>query len=135
MVWAFIATSIHGISLRARLKIGAVCAHVMVPFFFRARSARRRRPKAEGRRRRALRARRKKGTITWAQGGRLAQSTVAHKLDTAHCVASRQCSRSSPNQVLTHAARAAASQAPLVAARGAREGLWLEQLTQREPQG
>ena len=36
----------------------------------------------------------------------------------------------SPNQVLTHAARAAASQlnqAPLVAARGAREGLWLEQ--------
>ena len=41
---------------------------------------------------------------------------------------------SSPNQVLTHAARAAAKQlnkapfqAPLVAARGAREGLWLEQ--------
>ena len=40
----------------------------------------------------------------------------------------------SPNQVLTHAARAAAKQlnkvpfqAPLVAARGAREGLWLEQ--------
>ena len=40
---------------------------------------------------------------------------------------------SSPNQVLTHAARAAAKQlnkvpfqAPLVAARGAREGLWLE---------
>ena len=32
----------------------------------------------------------------------------------------------SPNQVLTHAARAAAK-APLVAARGAREGLWLEQ--------
>ena len=32
----------------------------------------------------------------------------------------------SPNQVLTHAARAAAKQ-PLVAARGAREGLWLEQ--------
>ena len=31
----------------------------------------------------------------------------------------------SPNQVLTHAARAAAKQ--LVAARGAREGLWLEQ--------
>ena len=31
---------------------------------------------------------------------------------------------SSPNQVLTHAARAA----PLVAARGAREGLWLEQV-------
>ena len=33
-------------------------------------------------------------------------------------------------QVLTHAARAAAKQlnkAPLVAARGAREGLWLEQ--------
>ena len=37
----------------------------------------------------------------------------------------------SPNQVLTHAARAAAKQlnkAPLVAARGAREGLWLKQL-------
>ena len=41
---------------------------------------------------------------------------------------------SSPNQVLTHAARAAASQldkvpfqAPPVAARGAREGLWSEQ--------
>ena len=37
---------------------------------------------------------------------------------------------SSPNQVLTHAARAAAKQLnkpPLVAARGAREGLWLEQ--------
>ena len=34
---------------------------------------------------------------------------------------------SSPNQVLTHAARAAARQPPLVAARGAREGLWLEQ--------
>ena len=40
----------------------------------------------------------------------------------------------SPNQVLTHAARAAAKQLnkvafqpPLVAARGAREGLWLEQ--------
>ena len=33
----------------------------------------------------------------------------------------------SPNQVLTHAARAAAKQPPLVAARGAREGLWLEQ--------
>ena len=40
----------------------------------------------------------------------------------------------SPNQVLTHAARAAAKQlnkvpfqAPLVAAHGAREGLWLEQ--------
>ena len=36
----------------------------------------------------------------------------------------------SPNQVLTHAARAAAKQlnkAPLVAARGAHEGLWLEQ--------
>ena len=43
---------------------------------------------------------------------------------------------SSPNQVLTHAARAAAKQlikqlnkpfqAPLVAARGAREGLWSE---------
>ena len=35
----------------------------------------------------------------------------------------------SPNQVLTHAARAAAKQlnkAPLVAARGAREGLWSE---------
>ena len=32
----------------------------------------------------------------------------------------------SPNQVLTHAARAAAKQS-LVAARGAREGLWLEQ--------
>ena len=36
-----------------------------------------------------------------------------------------------PNQVLTHAARAAAKQLnfqpPLVAARGAREGLWLEQ--------
>ena len=40
-----------------------------------------------------------------------------------------------PNQVLTHAARAAAKrgckaakfQPPLVAARGAREGLWLEQ--------
>ena len=32
-----------------------------------------------------------------------------------------------PNQVLTHAARAAAKQAPLVAARDAREGLWLEQ--------
>ena len=35
----------------------------------------------------------------------------------------------SPNQVLTHAARAAAKQlkqAPLVAERGAREGLWLE---------
>ena len=34
----------------------------------------------------------------------------------------------SPNQVLTHAARAAAKAplAPLVAARGAREGLWLE---------
>ena len=31
----------------------------------------------------------------------------------------------SPNQVLTHAARAAAKQPPLVAARGAREGLWL----------
>ena len=31
----------------------------------------------------------------------------------------------SPNQVLTHAARAAAKP-PLVAARGAREGLWLE---------
>ena len=39
--------------------------------------------------------------------------------------------QSSPNQVLTHAARAAAEQlnkpAPLVAARGARKGLWLEQ--------
>ena len=35
--------------------------------------------------------------------------------------------QSSPNQVLTHAARAAAKQPPLVAARGAREGLWLEQ--------
>ena len=38
--------------------------------------------------------------------------------------------RGSPNQVLTHAARAAAKQLnkpPLVAARGAREGLWLEQ--------
>ena len=38
----------------------------------------------------------------------------------------------SPNQVLTHAARAAAKQLkrpPLVAARGAREGLWLEQLS------
>ena len=37
--------------------------------------------------------------------------------------------RLSPNQVLTHAARAAAPlvAAPLVAARGAREGLWLEQ--------
>ena len=39
----------------------------------------------------------------------------------------------SPNQVLTHAARAAAKQLnfqpPLVAARGAREGLWLEQAT------
>ena len=34
----------------------------------------------------------------------------------------------SPNQVLTHAARAAAKQPPLVAARGAREGLWLEQM-------
>ena len=37
----------------------------------------------------------------------------------------------SPNQVLTHAARAAAKQLnkpPLVAARGAREGLWLEQM-------
>ena len=33
----------------------------------------------------------------------------------------------SPNQVLTHAARAAAEQPHLVAARGAREGLWLEQ--------
>ena len=38
----------------------------------------------------------------------------------------------SPNQVLTHAARAAAEQLnfqppALVAARGAREGLWLEQ--------
>ena len=51
------------------------------------------------------------------------------------CVASRQGARSashrvmhSPNQVLTHAARAAAPfQPPLVAARGAREGLWLEQ--------
>ena len=32
----------------------------------------------------------------------------------------------SPNQVLTHAARAAANQVPLVAARGAREGLWSE---------
>ena len=32
--------------------------------------------------------------------------------------------KGSPNHVLTHAARAAAS---LVAARGAREGLWLEQ--------
>ena len=32
----------------------------------------------------------------------------------------------SPNQVLTHAARAA-FQPPLMAARGAREGLWLEQ--------
>ena len=29
--------------------------------------------------------------------------------------------------MLTHAARAAAKQPPLVAARGAREGLWLEQ--------
>ena len=29
--------------------------------------------------------------------------------------------------MLTHAARAAAEQPPLVAARGAREGLWLEQ--------
>ena len=40
---------------------------------------------------------------------------------------------SSPNQVLTHAARAAAKvafQPPLVAARGAREGLWLEQIYQ-----
>ena len=36
--------------------------------------------------------------------------------------------KNSPNQVLTHAARAAAKQPPLVAARGAREGLWLEQL-------
>ena len=38
--------------------------------------------------------------------------------------------KTSPNQVLTHAARAAAKQPfqpPLVAARGAREGLWLEQ--------
>ena len=37
----------------------------------------------------------------------------------------------SPNQVLTHAARAAARQPfqpPLVAARGACEGLWLEQI-------
>ena len=42
--------------------------------------------------------------------------------------------RSSPNHVLTHAARAAASlQAPLVAARGAREGLWLEQRAKRCP--
>ena len=41
-----------------------------------------------------------------------------------------RCARrtsASPNHVLTHAARAAAFQAPLVAARGAREGLWLEQ--------
>ena len=38
-----------------------------------------------------------------------------------------KCKQSSPNQVLTHAARAAAKQPPLVAARGAREGLWLEQ--------
>ena len=39
--------------------------------------------------------------------------------------------QTSPNQVLTHAARAAAKQLnkpPLVAARGAREGLWLEQI-------
>ena len=48
----------------------------------------------------------------------------------------RDCCSCSPNQVLTHAARAAAKQLinrwpfqpPLVAARGAREGLWLEQL-------
>ena len=39
----------------------------------------------------------------------------------------RQATSPSPNQVLTHAARAAAKQAPLEAARGAREGLWLEQ--------
>ena len=45
--------------------ISAVCcAHVMVPFFLRARSARRLR-------RRALRARKKKGTITWAHGVRV----------------------------------------------------------------
>ena len=49
----------------------------------------------------------------------------------------RHDNQTSPNQVLTHAARAAAKQRlqsaaakqrpPLVAARGAREGLWLEQ--------
>ena len=50
----------------------------------------------------------------------------------------------SPNQVLTHAARAAAKQLnkqlnkpfqpPLVAARGAREGLWLEQVDGYHPE-
>ena len=39
----------------------------------------------------------------------------------------------SPYQVLTHAARAAAKQLPLVAARGAREGLWLEQRVAFKP--
>ena len=41
-------------------------------------------------------------------------------------VAGLATSGNSPNQVLTHAARAAAKQ-PLVAALGALEGLWLEQ--------
>ena len=58
---------------------------------------------------------------------------AARNSDKMPPVARSVASRSSPNQVLTHAARAAAKQlnkvpfqAPLVAARGAREGHWLE---------
>ena len=53
---------------------------------------------------------------------------AAQRVAMLYNVTVRLSSKLSPNQVLTHAARAAAKQlnkaAPLVAARGAREGLW-----------
>ena len=57
--------SLTGADARPRFLnlITLCCAHVMVPFFLRARSARRLFRRL---RRRALRARKKKGTITWA---------------------------------------------------------------------
>ena len=64
--------------------------------------------------------------IIWHIG--LGTLPVAIKTRSALCAA-HLTDLTSPNQVLTHAARAAAKapfQAPLVAARGAREGLWSE---------
>ena len=93
----------------------AHCAHVMVPFFFRA-----------------LRARWKKRIITWAQENRLnkeARGAHASKQRlTAKCFCTLNCfNQGLDTLIVIHLTRCSRTLlTPLVAARGAREGLWSE---------